>query len=198
MTQINECIIDYYKRVDNKKYYNDINNLPNNITHIRIYYTDYVEAIYNLPSTVKYFSREYDESGHCFEGFGKLEQIDNFPYGLEVLMLYIEKFNSFLNLPPSLEFIVILNKFYSYEEIHEIKASNIKPKIIIPLNIKTFITTNFINDLYDIHIENLNTNIIIVDKQIINSIYEIISKNMPKKYKEYYLQNKFPKTDYDY
>ena len=40
--------------------------------------------------------------------------------------------------------------------------------MVIPFNTKIFITTNFITNLYDIHIENCNTKLIKID----NNIYE--------------------------
>jgi len=192
MEQIKDCIIyPYSSNVDKSNYYDDINCLPDNITHIQIYCTDYIEPIHNLPSTLKYFSRDYDTTGHCFEGFGELNQIDNFPHGLEVLILHIDKYNSFLHLPPTLEFIVILNGFQNYQDIELSRNCNNKPKMIIPFNTKIFITTNYITNLYDIHIENCNTKLIKIDNDIYEDYFEFISENIPEKYKDYYIRNKY-------
>lgn len=120
-----------------------------------------------------------------FEGFGELNQIDNFPHGLEVLILHIDTYNSFQHLPSSLEFTAIIDGFYSYIKLNAIQASKTKPIIIIPFNVKTFIT-----GLYEIKMENSKTQFIITkshkewdsDESINNNI---IIKNLPEKYKDY-------------
>ena len=186
MDSINEIVLRYRYGYDGMI---DINALPDNTTHIRIYDTDYTEPILNLPSSLKYFYRDYDNICHCFEGFGELNQIDNFPHGLEVLILNIDKYRSFLHLPSSLEFITILDGRRHYEELKLIESSKIKPTIIIPFNVKTFITSRFITDLYEIRLENQETKLIICEKECNKTnafIYHLINTNLPEKYKDYH------------
>jgi hypothetical protein len=199
MESINEIVIDFTSYNYNIE---DINALPNNTTHIRINVTDYTDPILNLPSSLKYFCRDYDNTGHCFEGFGELNQIDNFPHGLEVLILHIDKYKSFLNLPSSLEFIAILHGYMSDKELNLSRFGKIipiKPIIIIPFNVKTFITTEFINDLYEIKMENQETKLIMCEKKNKISIkcpLQLINSNLPEKYRDYHSKNTLIKPNH--
>lgn len=59
MDSINEIVIDNYYSPP------DINALQENTTHIRLYASDYVKPILNLPPSLKYFYRNHDNTGHC-------------------------------------------------------------------------------------------------------------------------------------
>ena len=181
MEPIHEIVIDDPHEIIN------INSLPDDTTHIRIYLTEYTDPILNLPSSLKYFRKDYANINECYEGFGELNQIDNFPHGLEVLILHIDKFRSFLNLPSSLEFIAIMDGYKMDEELEMIKSNKIKPIIIIPFNVKTFITTKFINNLYQIKMENKDTKLIIYSWSLTSkSQTQLIHDNLPEKYRDYY------------
>ena len=83
----------------------NINSLPDDTTHIRIYLTEYTDPILNLPSSLKYFRKDYANINECYEGFGELNQIDNlqnyiFYFGFAVAVFYHH--NLFLDLIKSL------------------------------------------------------------------------------------------------
>jgi len=135
------------------------NKIPYGTTHFHLSATDFIEPLDNLPSTLEYFSRGYCVE-HCFDGFGYEYQLNNFPCGLKVLILNIDKYSSMLNLPSSLEFIFLKDGYKNYAVVD--KQEKNKNTIIVPNNVKIFAITNYIDRLYNIIFENTLTKKIII------------------------------------
>jgi len=138
---------------------NDLyDKIPEGTTHLHFSISNFSNSLGNLPSTLVYLSRNYKDEDYCSQGFGYEYQLNNFPHGLKVLILYIDIYSSIVNLPQSLEYI-FLTDVSLYEE--DIDKKNPKT-ILVPSNVKVFAITEYLSNAYNIVFENEQTQKIII------------------------------------